>query len=159
MPSPASEGVKPHGFPFLHQESIIFLLDWPSSRTHLPIGGAEIWTHLVGLFLKPSLWGITALVRRPGANGSGKSLQSQNKAIVLKEMVQQIQLCCVHILLFLLFAYSACFCCCFVLFYPDSSENKPRTHVINVYLVFATVESLGLYLTGQKVRDQEIYKE
>jgi len=32
-------------------------------------------------------------------------------------------------------------------------------HVINAYLMFAAVESLGLYLMGQKVRDQEIYKK
>ena len=70
------------------------------------------------------------------------------------------------------FSYVECTFCFFVLgffvlgffvlpvvFHPDCSENKPRRHVINVCLMFATVGSLGLYLMGQKARDQEIHKK
>lgn len=65
------------------------------------------------------------------------------------------------------FSYVECTFCFFVLgffvlpvvFHPDGSENKPRRHVINVCLTFATVESLGFYLMGRKARDQEIHKK
>ena len=58
------------------------LFDWPDPGHVYPSGDAGI---LRGLFLKPSLWGVTTLFRRPVTNGSGKGLQSQNKTCLSKE--------------------------------------------------------------------------
>lgn len=157
--SPASKGVKRCGFSFLRQESAFFLLGWRAPGHIYPSGDAEIWTHLVDLFLKPSLWGITALLRRAGADGFGKSLPSQHKAVLLKKKkkkkVPYIQLCCVHILIF-------CVCpCVFVLclFVPQSAlrinpECTGSIHVSCLPLLKVWVDTRWT----KKSRDQEIDK-
>lgn len=138
----ASNGVKPCGFSFLHQESAFFLLGWRAPGHIYPSGDAEIWTHLVDLFLKPSLWGITALLRGAGADGFGKSLPSQHKAILLEKKKKGT----VHSAL--LRAHSDFLCvsmclCSLSVCPPDCSEDKPRMHGINTCLMFAAVESVG----------------